>query len=478
MDISGLSSIYAYYNPYGLSSLNGLSTLSALTAASQSQQSSLLSGITGSSTTTVSSLGQTLSAVSNLQAAATKLTQPGAFSSLSVTSSTPGVARGSAAEGTAQGAYSVQVDQLAQGQVLTSAAQATQYSAIGSGADTSVTFQFANGRSASVDLNGGDNTVKGLAAAINRADIGVSASVVSSPTGYQLQLSGPSGAGNAFSVSASGDSALADFLSSPPGGGGLLLTQQAQDAQGSVNGTAFTSGTNTASTSVEGLTLRLTATGSTNLSVGGNADQAGAITDFVKAYNAVQSNLGSLSRDYPGFGLTAPFLRSGLGNALTPGAQAASGNIRQLSDIGISGNANGTLSVNTETLRSALNSNPEAVAGLFSSDGGQGIADRILAQVGEGGPLSADNLLQSAAPGLTTSSLSLSNLQSSLVNSLFAQQEDLLSQFTSLGSLTASLNSTSLLLNGLLGNGSNNLSGLGLIGGLSSPALVTSLFSL
>nr|MBP7488861.1 hypothetical protein [Azospira sp.] len=117
MDSSGLTSIYAYYNPYGLYGLGGLSSLGAVAAANRSQGSSSVSGIGGSSWTTVSSLGQTLSAVSNLQTAAEKLTRPGAFSSLSVASSAPTVARGSAAEGTAQGAYTVRVDQLAQQQV-------------------------------------------------------------------------------------------------------------------------------------------------------------------------------------------------------------------------------------------------------------------------------------------------------------------------------------------------------------------------
>lgn len=478
MDSSGLTSIYAYYNPYGLYGLGGLSSLGAVAAANRSQGSSSVSGIGGSSSwTTVSSLGQTLSAVSNLQTAAEKLTKPGAFSSLSVASSSPTVARGSAAEGTAQGAYTVRVDQLAQQQVLTSAAQATQYTAIGSGADTTVNFQFANGRSASVDIDGGDNTVKGLAAAINRADIGVSASVVSGPTGYQLQLSGESGAGNAFTVSASGDSTLSDFFSSPPGGNGLLLTQQAQDAKGSVNGSAFTSGTNTATTSVEGLTLKLNATGTTNLTVGGNADQASAVTDFVKAYNAVQSGLNSLSREYAGFNLTAPYLRNTLSQALTPGAAAGSGNIQKLADIGISSNANGSLSVDTEKLRSALSSNADAVASLFSTDKGEGVADRILAQVSEDGALAVDNLLKSAAPSLTTAGLSTANLQSNLLNAMFNQQQNWLSQYSGLGSLTASLGSTDSLLSSLLGSSSNNLSGLGLIGGLSNPATVTSLFS-
>jgi len=60
---------------------------------------------------------------------------------------------------------------------------------------------------------------------------------------------------------------------------------------------------------------------------------------------------------------------------------------------------------------------------------------------------------------------------------MFNQQQNWLSQYSGLGSLTASLGSTDSLLSSLLGSSSNNLSGLGLIGGLSNPATVTSLFS-
>ncbi|HET7776648.1 MAG TPA: flagellar filament capping protein FliD, partial [Azospira sp.] len=315
MDLSSLNSIYAFYNPYGLYGLSGSSPLSSLTGVNRAQESSsvgAVGNVGASSQTNVSSLGKTLSAIGNLQSAASKLAQPGAFSALSTTTSAANVASGNAATGTAQGAYTVKVDQLAQAQQLKSSAQSSQYDTIGSGADTTVNFQFANGRSASVNLTGSDNTLKGLAEAINRSDIGVSAKVVSGSEGYQLQLTGQTGAANAFTVSATGDATLSGFFSSPPGGNGLLLSQQAQDAQGSVNGTAFNASTNNVSTSVEGLSLKLSGTGTTTVSVGTNANQSKAVTDFVTAYNAVQTGVSSLAREYPGFSLSAPFLRSGL----------------------------------------------------------------------------------------------------------------------------------------------------------------------
>lgn len=469
MDLTGINTINALYNPYAYYGINGLYGLNSVNGVGQTSAISSLLGVSASTTTSLSGLGKALSDISTLQTAAEKLTQPGVFSALAVTSSAPTVAKGTAATGTVQGSYSVQVNQLAQGQVLTSAAQPTKYAAIGSGADTTATFQFASGRSAQVTFYGGDNTVQGLADSINAAQIGITASVISSPAGYQLQLAGETGTGNAFTVSASGDSTLAQFLANPPGSGGLALSQQAQDAKGTINGSAFTSGTNTVATGVEGLSLKLTATGSATLSVAPNPDQTAAITDFVTAYNTLQQDLSGLARTYPGFGLTAPYLRSGLSTSLTPGSPG-SGGIASLAEIGITGNANGTLSVNTDTLRAALASKSEAVASLFSTEAGKGVADQVLAQVSGQGSLSVTNLLQTAAP----------SLGSGLVNSLFAEQQSLLAQYTSLGSLTSSLLGTSNLLTSILnGSGtttsSTTLSG---ISGLSNLNTLTALSSL
>ncbi|TLS17967.1 MAG: hypothetical protein FDZ72_11330 [Betaproteobacteria bacterium] len=473
MALDSLNSLYAYYSPYSLYGIGNTAATSSISSVTRLGRSGGedAGGTAVGSITSVSSLGSALSAVSNLQSAAEKLTDAGAFGALSVTSSAPAVARGSAADGTAQGSYRVRVDQLAQEQVLTSAAQGSQYGTIGSGISTTVTFQFASGESAQVQIDGSNNTLRGIANAVNSAGNGLSASIISNASGYQLQIVGASGAANAFSVNAAGDATLEDFLSSPPGGGGLLRTQQAQDAQGTVNGVAFTSSTNTASTAVSGLTLNLKETGNATLSVGTNPDQAKAVSDFVDAYNAVQKSLTGLAQSYPGFSLTAPFLRSSLAGALNPGEEAGSAAISGLDDLGISRQPSGALSLDTGRLKASLGQDASAVASLFSNSEGTGIADQILQKVGEGGSLSTERLLQVVSPSLSSYGLSSS------LSGIYGEQQNLLSQYGSLGSLSVSLASTSSLLSSLLGSSSNNLSGLGLIGGLSNPATVTSLFS-
>lgn len=481
MGISGITSLYSYYDPYGLSALGNLSPLSSLTGVRQSTSLGGLGGLGQATSVSVSSLGRTLNSLGDLEQAASRLVLPGAFSSLSVSSSAGGIASGTAAEGTARGSYSVTVSQLAQGQVLTSGSQATPYTSIGSGADTQVTFQFADGRSASLDLNGSDNTLNGLAAAVNRAGIGISASVESDANGYRLRLSGESGASNAFTVSASGDETLAGFFTNPPGGNGLLLTQQAQNAQGTVNGTAFTSGTNQTSTAVPGLNLKLAGTGNVTLTVSQSASQTQVLEDFVAAYNEVLTGLSQLSQGYGGLGLGGQILRSSLTESLTPGTgTGGSSSINRLADVGISANGNGTLRLNQEVFNAAIARDAEGVARLFASGDGKGIAERLLTRLDEGGALSAENVLQAAAPSLTFS-LNSNNFQSALISSLFSQPESFFNQFGSLtsNSLLSSSNSNEFLFNNLLQGATQSygLSGLGLVGGLTDPALITTLFN-
>lgn len=469
METRSLTSLYALYNPFGLYGLGGANGPSFQPRQSDSASSGLSAiGASRSSSTSVSSLGQTLSAIGNLESAAQRLTQPGALAARSATSSAPGVVQASASEQTATGTYTVRVDQLAQGQVSTSAAQATPYSAIGSGGQTTLSFQFADGRQASLTLDGSDNTLKGLAAAVNRADLGISASVVSSSTGYQLRLEGQSGAKNAFTTSASGDTALAGFF-----GSGQALTRQAQDAKGTVDGVAFSAADNRQAAAAAGLTLDLRETGTARLAVADNKRQTQAIDDFVKAYNAVQSGLDRLGREYGGFALNAPFLRNNLTRAL----DGEDGNSTRLAEIGITRSANGSLAVDDRKLQAALEDDSARVSTLFSNDTNQGVAGRILAQVSEEGALSTERLLQNVAPSLGSSAQAGLGLQGSLVNSLFSQQQQLLDQYQRIGQLSVSLSSSSALLNGLQGNSPSSLNGLGLVGGLANPGSVNSLFS-
>lgn len=339
---------------------------------------------------------------------------------VSTNSSAPSVVTASASGGALSGAYNVQVDHLAQGQVLSSAAQSSANTPIGSGAPTSLTFQFGNGSSQNVLIDNTNNTLQGISDAINGASIGVAASVISNGSGEQLAITGSSGSANAFSVSISGDATLASMFNYAPGSSnnGLSLSAMAQDAQGNVNGVAFSSGSNSVTGAINGLTLNLTGTGSASVTVSPDATTAAsAVQSFVNAYNSAQSAINSLNNgDLAGSGILAP-----IQDALTSVINAASDS-NGLSSIGITANADGTLSLDTGAFQSAAATNPQNVTQLLSNSSGTGVTDRLSSVLN--GAVLPGGTIQSIMDGLQNQTnveqllqVGLSNASTSPLNS-------------------------------------------------------------
>lgn len=422
MDVSAIS---AYSSTISL--INALSPASRVTAASS--LGSILSP-TGTRTS-ISNLGYLLNAGEALATAATALAAPGALAARKADSSDAKVATATASAATPTGTYSVQVSQLARAQTLTTGTQASSLAAIGDGQATTLSFQFASGTSRTVSLTSGDQTLAGIASAINAAGIGIQAQVSSANGGYQLSLTGQTGAANAFTLGVSGNAGIADLLAYP-GGVSSALTAQAQDAQGLVNGTAFTASTNTANTAVPGLSLNLAGLGKADLTVAANAGQAKTVGAFVDAYNAVQSGLAGLGRSNPSLGLSAFFLRGQLADTLKTGEATAT----SLAQIGITTNANGSLALDTTKFQAALNADPNAVGRVFSN-GGKGIAEQVATLTSDA--LSAAKLLQVAAPTLGSPANLALSVQAGLLSSL-------LDQGSASSDFSASLNLSNQLL--------------------------------
>lgn len=426
-----VSSIYGFNSTVSLiNSLYPTTRVSSLVGGSS--VSSLLGSTSSSSS--ISSLGHLLSDVENLQQKSAALATANRFDVRSTASSQDQVATATASAGTALGTYQLKVEQLAQAQTLSTAALSSPSTSIGSAGPATISFQFASGEQRNVTLGSTGNTLSGIASAINNAGIGIQAKIVSSPGGYQLTLNGQAGADNAFNISVAGNSAVAGLLSYSPGStSGAALTAQAQDAKGLINGNAFTASNNTVSTGVAGLTLNLNKIGETSLTVAPDTTLTKAAGALVDAYNAVNTSLLSLGFENAGLGSGLSALRSQLANTL--------GNASGLAQIGITSNSDGTLKLNSKKFETALNSNPDLVAGLFSNNG-QGLAEKV--QTLTEGSLSPTNLLQISAPNLNASSTS----------------NDLLSYLGQFGTGAASGSTASLssqmLVAQLLGSGSSS----------------------
>ena len=247
----------------------------------------------------------------------------------------------------------------------------------------------ANSTSAggSVTIDSTDNSLQGIATAINKANIGVSASIINDGSGtpYRLVLSSNStGADSSMKISVSGDSALSNLLSEDPAGTqNLTQSVAAQNTNLTVNGIAISSPNNTVSEAIQGVTLNVSQTGSTSITVAQNTTTLqSAVSSFVTAYNTLNSTLnaataynsttktGAILLGDPGL-LT---VQTGLRQVLSGAISGLNLNMNSLAQLGITfngtgGQSDGSISLNTATLQSALASNPNGVAAVFGALG-------------------------------------------------------------------------------------------------------------
>jgi len=318
-----------------------------------------------STLTTLSGYGQLLSAASRAGDELQSLL--GANSNLA-TSSAPSVATASADATAASGSYAVVVSSTAKANTITSAVFAdddTQYFSagtidikVGSGDPVSVTIGESNGLIGGVNYQWG--SLNSMAAAINNANAGVTASVESDAYGYKLSLTAnSSGAANTISLSAN--------TSDPFEGGGSILsalgftqTQAASDASFTIEGIAGTSPSNTGIDLASGATFNIVGTGSATVTVSSTPSVAAdassvsaAATKLVQSYNALigtASQLLASGGALDGDATTASPLTQALYDTTQTGQNGT-----DLTSIGITGagGATGVLSLNTTTLAAA-----------------------------------------------------------------------------------------------------------------------------
>jgi flagellar hook-associated protein 2 len=319
--------------------------------------------------TVFSSLGTDLSTLTNSLQSLTDA--EGVFAEMEGSSSNTDVlSLTSAGTGAVAGSHTITATQLAQ----TSSYVST---AITNASDTlagSVTIQ---GTIFTVDST--DNTLATLSAAINSADIGVTASVLTDSSGSRLSLvSGTSGAAGQLTVTAS----LADASS-----GNSSVTFQTgeigQDANLTVDGVSITSPSNTVTNAIPGVTFQLLSASSTNpvpvqVQITNDATDIGtAMSSFVTAYNAVVTDINtqegndSSGNPEPLYGNPAiDQLQSSLSASLFTGA--ASGTISNITQLGLTVNDDGTLTLDADTFNSALNSDFSDVTGFLQNNGSFG----------------------------------------------------------------------------------------------------------
>ena len=305
-------------------------------------------------------------------------------------SSQPAIANGAVAAVsrgalTGRGTYSLEVTQLAAHQVLSSSAFAAAASPTGSG---SLTFHFGTITGAAFTEDTGHTpatvaipsgaTLADAAAAINAANIGVSAYVASGSDGAHLMFKGKDGAASGFTIEATetvGDEGLAALAWTPASAPAQLLNT-ARDAAFKLDGLAMTSPTNTIADLVPGLSLNLTGTNVAAPTTIRFTDPGAAVStfmnDLVGALNELAGELktqtdpltGDLARDSGARAMRRAFSQLA-GSIVLPGA--ASGEPGTLADLGLATNRDGTFRLDPARLAATLKSAPDGVAAMFST---------------------------------------------------------------------------------------------------------------
>ncbi len=419
------------------SGLNVSSIISQLMVV-QNQPVTLLQNQEAQDQTLVSNFGQLQSALATFQTSMQNLNNASSFQSVNAGVGNTSVATVTAKPNATTGSYSLLVNKLAQSQTLVTSGQANSTSAIGTGTisfnfgtisggtDTSgiysgATFTNSGAAPKTVTIDSSNDSLTGIAAAINAANIGVTASILndgsSNPARLSLSVTNP-GMANSLQISVAGDPALSGLLNQDPQGTqNLTETSAAQNAQFSLNGIAITSPTNTVANTISGVTLNLLSTNTTPTTLSISKSTSGtttAINSFVTAYNTIQGLISSATAYNSATKQSGPLQGQNSVNSIlnqmqaildapVPGAPNA---ISMLAQVGVGFKSDGSLSVDNTKLSAALASNPSAVAGLFSSTGTS--SDPLISYIGSSSSTKPGsygvNITQLATQGNTTGS--------------------------------------------------------------------------
>jgi flagellar hook-associated protein 2 len=222
-------------------------------------------------------------------------------------------------------------------------------------------------------------TPAGVVSAINKANLGVKAQLVStgdSSNPYRIAVSSSSsGTSNSFTITASDDQgdALSDLDFS-------TVLRSAADASIKVDGMTLTRSSNVITDAISGTTLNLYNTTSAAASVQLTQDLSSVKTNIqalVTTFNDFQSivkeltdknstvpNLGgSLANETLVRTIQSQVRSMFIGSSSTPGT-----NIKALRDVGITINSNGNLDLDQTKLDDAIINRPDQVALMFNAN--------------------------------------------------------------------------------------------------------------
>jgi len=345
----------------------------------------------------------------------------------------------------AEGTYILRVGQLARAETSRSAQLATS-TVTGDGA---LTITVGSGTPVSISYSSGE-TLETIAARINDAAPGVSASVLNTGTGYRLVVS-------------SKQTGVAGAVAFSESGAGLGMTEviAAQDASVTVNGTTVTRSTNLLSDVIPGVTLQLVsatpaAAADTTVTVSKDATTTRQkVQGLVDAFNSVAKVVsGQLTYTGATKGTNTLFgdsslqaLQRRLSTVMTSAYAHGTGTV-SAKQLGISMGRDGSLTVDAAKLEASIASDPTAVEDLISgglSAALAGLADEYTA--------ASTGTLSVKQDSIRTQLTGFDKQIDRIEDAANALGDRLRKQFAALEELMTTLNSQSTYLTSLMSSG-------------------------
>lgn len=352
--------------------------------------------------TKISAYGSLKGALSTFQDAVEKLSSASKFNTQKAESADASVFTATSSGKAVEGNYAIKVNQLATSQKLMMAGDSNIYSEVGTGkltisfgsydAQTNTFSANAEQKTTTIDITSANNTLAGIRDAINAANAGVSATIVNDGQVNRLVLNAQNtGSVNSMKITvadndagnldAIGLSRLAfDPTKSAGLGENLTELQAAKDAILDIDGVTVTKPGNVISDALEGITLNLLKTNpgsALNLAV--SRDQTAieqSVTDFVNAFNAANK----VTRDLTKYDATSKTGGPLVGDAVTRSVTSqirqvltarvdGNTNLQSLNDIGVSFQRDGTLALNSDKLKLAIQNHMDELPALFAASG-------------------------------------------------------------------------------------------------------------
>lgn len=283
--------------------------------------------------------------------------------------------------------------------------------------------QVGSNQPVTVTVDSTNNTLSQLAASINSQNAGVTASVIQDSNGYRLAVVSTS-SGAPGDITVSGNTTSLNFHKAVTGTNASLV----------VDGIPISSANNTVSNVINGVTLSLGSPSPNTpvtLNVSPDTTQiTNAINNLVTSYNTVITEINSqfnVASDGSGGGpLEADNSLRDVQSQLLGGiSYAISGNngVVNLASIGVNLNNDGTLSVDSGALSSALSGNFAAVQNFLqnATNGFTQNLSKVISNVNA----PATGILAIDQQGVTSTSQGLTSQISDLQAALAVQQQNL-----------------------------------------------------